>query len=96
MVEQQAKAEKIASSAVAQALGAPKIVDPPPPTDNIGRMIITLLPDLDGRAYPVVEFDPVGQFTPGLIERYVPLFAQRINIAQAGVRNNPIEDKESF
>lgn len=73
-----------------------KVVAEPAPSANIGRMIITLLPDADGRAYPVVEFDPVGQFTPGLIERYVPLFAQRINIAQAHVRNNPIEDKESF
>lgn len=52
----------------------------------IGRMIIELHDNGTSMPSPHITFEPVGRFTPGLMQHFVPLFAQEINRAHAAVR----------
>lgn len=56
------------------------------PAPNVGKMTVTLRPNGSSRPFPDIEFDPVGMFTPGLIEHYQMHFYQQIELAQARVR----------
>lgn len=94
---------KKALAAPAQAALTEKVLAQPAQTAHVGRMVITLLADADGRAYPRVEFSPVGMFTPGIMDKYVTYFGQQIQIAQSAARalvandgSRGIENKESF
>jgi hypothetical protein len=58
----------------------------PSAAPNVGRMIVTLQENGTGRPLPSIEFDPVGRFTPGLIDHYQMLFYQRIEQAHAATR----------
>lgn len=79
-----------------EALGAEKTLDDPalpsqsaPMTEasrNVGRMTIELIDAGSGMPVPHITFDPVGRFTPAMMEQYVPYFAQAINRAQADIR----------
>lgn len=55
--------------------------------DTCGTMTITLRDNGTSAPLPVVTFSPVGKFTGGLMERYLTLFAQEIERAQAKVRH---------
>lgn len=52
----------------------------------VGRMIVELHENGTGRPLPHITFDPVGRFTPGLIDHYQMLFYQRIEQAHAETR----------
>ena len=52
----------------------------------VGRMIVELHENGTGRPLPTITFDPVGRFTPGLIDHYQMLFYQRIEQAHAATR----------
>lgn len=54
---------------------------------NAGRMIVTLTPNGTSRPLPTVTFDPVGMFTPGLLNDHLVHFAQEVERAQAKVRH---------
>jgi hypothetical protein len=60
--------------------------DTAPSPRIVGRMTIELLDNGSARPFPRVTFDPVGMFTPGLIEQYQMHFYQQIELAQAKVR----------
>lgn len=60
---------------------------PPPPAESTcGRMIIDLIDNGTARPIPRITFDPVGRFTPGLINDHMILLAQEIHRAQTAVR----------
>jgi hypothetical protein len=66
----------------------PKVrsMDSSPPLATCGRMIIELIDNGTSRPTPKITLDPPGRFTPGMMFEYVPLFANAIEQAQAGVR----------
>lgn len=57
----------------------------PPPL--VGRMTIELYDHGALTPTPVVTFDPVGRFTPGLLDQHMMHFCQQIQIAHAAERN---------
>ena len=54
---------------------------------SAGRMTIELTHNGTSRPTPIVTFDPVGIFTPGLLHDNLPFFAQEVERAQAAVRH---------
>lgn len=60
--------------------------DTAPSPRIVGRMTIELLENGSARPFPRVTFDPVGMFTPGLIDHYQMHFYEQIELAQVRVR----------
>lgn len=65
---------------------APSADTSPMPASPLGVMIITLQDNGTSMPVPSVSFAPVGRFTGAIMERYLTLFAQEIERAQAKVR----------
>lgn len=58
-----------------------------PAPATVGRMIVELFDNGGPRPHPRITFDPVGRFTPGLIDHYQTLFFQEIERAHALARH---------
>jgi len=59
---------------------------PANPETTCGRMVIDLIDNGTSRPFPRVTFDPVGRFTPGIIEQFQMHFYHEIELAQSRVR----------
>lgn len=64
----------------------PEVVPDDAALPNVGKMTITLTDNGTSRPTPLITFDPVGRFTPGMMHDYLPHFARSIDQAQAQVR----------